>query len=129
MTTRQLTTDEVALVLDFVRDYIEDATDMAQPVYGVFHGGDPRNFSPDPDASTAEERRCHQQACEAWQRGERLEFPTHSDIRGADGKWKGRTLNSNFGFGTNYNNAEQDRCRRIRQLLQELDECQRAEKL
>jgi hypothetical protein len=38
--------------------------------YGYYPGGDPRNFSPDPECSTDEERAKHKAACEAWDRGE-----------------------------------------------------------
>lgn len=38
--------------------------------YGNFPGGDPRDFSPDPECSTAEEQENHRAACEAWDRGE-----------------------------------------------------------
>jgi hypothetical protein len=37
--------------------------------YGYFCGGDPNDFSPDPEASTDEERACHKGACEAWNAG------------------------------------------------------------
>jgi hypothetical protein len=33
--------------------------------YGVFLGGDPRKFSPDPECSTEEERGRHRKACES----------------------------------------------------------------
>ena len=39
-------------------------------VYGFFHGGDPREFSPDPECSTEAERVLHKAHCEAWDRGE-----------------------------------------------------------
>ncbi len=38
--------------------------------YGAFPGGDPRNFEPDEDCSTEEERKAHKEACDAWSRGE-----------------------------------------------------------
>jgi hypothetical protein len=34
--------------------------------YGFFPGGDPNNFTPDPECSTEEERERHKQACAAW---------------------------------------------------------------
>ncbi len=39
--------------------------------YGFFPGGDPRDFAPDPDCSTEEERAQHAADCAAWNRGER----------------------------------------------------------
>ena len=46
--------------------------------YGTFIGGDPRDFTPDPESSTEGERALHKAACEAWERGERLEPPTRT---------------------------------------------------
>lgn len=34
--------------------------------YGYFPGGDPNDFTPDPECSTEEERARHRAACEAW---------------------------------------------------------------
>lgn len=48
-------------------------TTRLETAYGSYHGGDPREFWPDPECSTAEERKAHREACEAWDRGERLE--------------------------------------------------------
>lgn len=47
--------------------YLRDA---AEPHvgYGGFHGGDPRNFTPDPECSTEAERAAHRAACERWDR-------------------------------------------------------------
>jgi hypothetical protein len=39
-------------------------------VYGFFPGGDPRDFTPDPECSTDTERAQHKRDCEAWDRGE-----------------------------------------------------------
>lgn len=49
------------LVSDMARD---DAT------YGYYHGGDPRDFTPDEEVCTPEEIASHRAACEAWDRGE-----------------------------------------------------------
>ena len=40
-------------------------------VYGFFTGGDPRNFSPDPECSTDEEQEHHRQACALWDEAEK----------------------------------------------------------
>lgn len=42
----------------------------AEVIYGVFHGGDPRNFSPDFECSSPEERAAHAAACKAADLGE-----------------------------------------------------------
>jgi hypothetical protein len=47
--------------------------------YGAFPGGDPREFEPDPDCSTDEERAAHQRDCEAMTAGgQALMPPAHS---------------------------------------------------
>lgn len=43
--------------------------------YGSFPGGDPRNFSPDYECSTEEERAAHKAACVAWAEAERKGLP------------------------------------------------------
>lgn len=45
--------------------FVEAAAEP-QSIYGFFHGGDPRDFSPDPECSTEEEREAHRKACEAF---------------------------------------------------------------
>ena len=52
--------EELRLLAEEIHSRAEDST------YGYFHGGDPRNFCPDPDASTEEERENHRLACEAY---------------------------------------------------------------
>jgi len=37
--------------------------------YGYFPGGDPNDFTPDPECSTDEERARHKEACESWSSG------------------------------------------------------------
>lgn len=37
--------------------------------YGFFCGGDPNDFTPDPECSTEEEQARHKAACEAWNAG------------------------------------------------------------
>lgn len=39
--------------------------------YGAFPGGDPRQFVPDEECSTPEEREAHERACKAWDAGVR----------------------------------------------------------
>lgn len=77
--------------------------------YGFFPGGDPREFTCDPECSTEEERAAHATDCEAWNAweamGETADPPAlsvkhgHSTTREADGtvvsvKWAG------YGLGT-----------------------------
>lgn len=44
---------------------------MTDTVYGFFPGGDPRQFSPDPESCTEKELALHKEHCAAWDRGER----------------------------------------------------------
>lgn len=53
---------------------------MKEPVYGMFHGGDPREFSPDPERSTEAERTLHKEHCAAWDRGEITTVPVSGFI-------------------------------------------------
>lgn len=41
-----------------------------EPIYGFYHGQDPRTFSPDGESCTAEEVAAHREACAAAYRGE-----------------------------------------------------------
>lgn len=50
--------------------YLEEAA-KPEEMYGHYHGGDPRRFSPCEDECTPEEIAAHKAACEAWERGER----------------------------------------------------------
>lgn len=66
--------ERYAEAMQELRELLNDIGHRAQFVmYGNFPGGDPNNFSPDPECSTEAEREAHKKACEAWNRGE---FPT-----------------------------------------------------
>ena len=53
--------------LESIRPYLRELA-QDQSVYGFFHGGDPRDFHPDGEASTEEERAAHKAACEQFER-------------------------------------------------------------
>lgn len=60
--------------------------------YGSFPGGDPRDFTPDPECSTDEERKRHADDCAAWEAGQRptvktsgLEFVEAGTYKHRDG--------------------------------------------
>jgi hypothetical protein len=87
---RSITGSEMAGDLDLCRDALPALLDAAEALaktlpyleehavdtcYGAVMVEDPRDFHPDPDASTEEERARHRAACEAWDRGERPETP------------------------------------------------------
>lgn len=49
--------------------------------YGAFPGGDPREFTPDEECSTEEEREAWKAACAAWDRGEQVDVPGGCEYR------------------------------------------------
>jgi len=65
-------------VVAFLRERGEETT------YGYGDPAEPREFTPDPECSTEEERERHRLACEAWDRGEPL------DVTGPFTTWKSR---------------------------------------
>lgn len=69
-------------------------------MYGAFHGGDPRDFTPDDDGTSDKERAAHVAACEAAERDEaarRLD-DTHSWYR-TEGGGAIHIARSGFGLG------------------------------
>lgn len=58
------------------REYLRECANP-HPTYGYYNGGDPRDFSPDPECCTETELAAHKAACEAWERGERPESEKH----------------------------------------------------
>jgi hypothetical protein len=72
----------------------------SESTYGFFHGGDPRDFYPDPEASTEEERNNHRIACEAYSPGkpDSNPFPApHCTLGGIK-----RVASPGFGLGMNH---------------------------
>jgi len=59
---------EIEMLREALRKALPFLESLAEPqaVYGFFHGGDPRDFTPDPEASTEQERTAHQAACSAY---------------------------------------------------------------
>jgi len=92
--------DEAIEELRFLaREIRSRASDVS---YGYFHGGDPRNFSPDPECSTEAEREAHRVACDEWEKGNRKPLPDpHESFTSEDGKVVGYVTRSGFGPGTN----------------------------
>jgi len=72
-----LTRDDLLHAYEAMRRALEAARPFfePEPSYGTFHGGDPRLFSPDPDASTEQERASHAEDCAKWDAGEITERP------------------------------------------------------
>ena len=44
-----------------------------ESTYGYYLGGDPRKFTPDEECNTPEEIEAWKAACEAWERGEKVD--------------------------------------------------------
>lgn len=119
--------DAVHYLLDFAREALPEIQDMANPIYGTFHGGDPRNFTPDPECSTEQERRRHEAACELWTKweaGELTEVPESnpdcSTVRDDDGKIVLILTKSQFGLGTNCDAKMQELCYHVQIALLDL---------
>jgi hypothetical protein len=79
--------------------------------YGNFLGGDPREFHPDPECSTEEERAAHAEACARWEAagGDLPPEPNYhrplADTDGAHvttvlGNGAGWTTHQRYGLGT-----------------------------
>jgi len=62
----ELHTEALSELSDLLFDMRRSAEDTG---YGFFCGGDPNDFTPDPEASTEEERERHKAACESWNAG------------------------------------------------------------
>lgn len=62
--------------------------------YGGWYGGDPRDFEPDPECSTPEEREAHRLACEAAERDD----PSARDLSPVGGMMQ----DQRFGLGTTH---------------------------
>lgn len=83
--------------LSELRDLLCDLRRAAEECsYGNFLGGDPRNFDPDPECSTDDERENHRRACDAWDKGER---PQHVGCHWASPDI--HVMATPFGLGTN----------------------------
>lgn len=88
-------------------NYVPDSIDKYRcPVpqqetsYGYFPGGDPRLFHPDHESCSEDEIAAHKTACEAWDRGEKIETPPGCRfLTDCEGAFIGRVCDSRFGVG------------------------------
>jgi hypothetical protein len=76
---------------------------VREPIYGCVHGGDPREFSPDPECSTEAERLRHKEHCAAWDRGEQTEVPVSGWV-----DENTHVTRSAYGLGTYYLDFDED---------------------
>lgn len=69
----------VSIDRSLVRDLLYTLSGLAEDtIYGSgIHCDDPRDFSPDPECSTPEERAAHAEACRKADAGEAVEIPRH----------------------------------------------------
>lgn len=74
---------------------------MAKQIgYGFFPGGDPRDFTPDSECCTAEEKAAWKEACEQWNRGEKVVCEgSHRWLVDREGNVIGTATVSGFGIG------------------------------
>jgi len=80
-----------------LRDLLFDIGRESQSTgYGVFPGGDPNTFTPDPEASTSEELERHRADCEKWNAGQRTGLTvTTCDLT----QPVGRMMRAGYGLG------------------------------
>ena len=103
--------DELLEIARQLRSEAQDST------YGFFHGGDPRDFSPDPEASTEEERQRHLAACASWSAGKGNPNPAPQCAF-----MNGGVAPAGFGLGVNTHIDEEalDRADRIERCVDRL---------
>lgn len=112
-------TEALAELRELVREMHHESE---QSSYGHFHGGDPRNFSPDPECSTDAEREAHRLACEQWNSGKREPLPgPHEPL--SDGRI-GWVTKAGFGLGVSTYIDEQARdwAERAERILDRLED-------
>jgi hypothetical protein len=78
-------------LLEVAKRILPHLREAAEPYvgYGFFPGGDPRNFSPDPDCSEPEERA-------NWERDCKL-FEENGQPQSAAGQWVSENMHITFG--------------------------------
>jgi len=67
--------DEEIDMLREIADRVRNEADFSY--YGSYNGGDPREFCPDVECSTDDERALHAADCAAWERGEYIDRGSH----------------------------------------------------
>lgn len=82
---------------------------MKQMGYGFFPGGDPRNFSPDQELCRKEEIEAWKEACEQWNREEKVICEgSHRWLVNAEGEVMGTATVSSFGIGIYFWDDEEE---------------------
>ena len=101
MTNRRLTNDEIQLLIDFAERHIAMAENSPGRYAAVYMGGDPHNFTPDPEDPTREQIARRKATSDARDPCERS-FPRKFGLGGTEDQVKDQFL-------------------RLRALLNELD--------
>lgn len=84
--------------LEDLRVLLSDMAYAAQTSqYGHFPGGNPNDFTPDPECSTEEERKAHEEACRRWSATSSALPGPHEPLEPPAVGWITR---SGFGLGT-----------------------------
>lgn len=78
--------------------------------YGAFPGGDPREFTPDPECSTEAEREAHRRACAIWDAGAQIgdHRPAHVWVADEHGNVVGHVARCVYGCGTYWIDVEDE---------------------
>ena len=111
--------EHVAEALSELRDLLTDMRMASEDAsYGFFCGGDPNDFTPDPESSTDEEQARHKAACEAWNFGKGNPNPAPHCAA-----MNGGIAPPGFGLGTQTIRDEQaeDWSERLSRCLERLD--------
>ena len=122
----RFTDEQIDHLLQFARKTLVLVEQFFERFYGDFHGGDPRNFFPDPDASTEKERANHRAACVVWDRWEAgeltLRFNSVSDCSSFfdnEGQLVMVVTRSQYGLGTNADSRGQELCHKVWRILKD----------
>lgn len=106
-----------------LKELLADMRHRAQDVgYGIFPGGDPRTFTPDPECSTPDEQAAWKSDCERTERGEAPVTRTACYGQEIEG---GAVLVTpkGYGFGTYIMEDPDllDDCERLERAIQQLE--------
>lgn len=85
------------------KNALEKIAQHKEPSYGFFHGGDPRDFSPDSENSTDEEKAAHDEACRAFDEADKKGEPLPPmRCKSGPSPCGGHVLRSQFGLGVSH---------------------------
>jgi len=109
----------LAWLARFAEKMLPEARIYSEPTYGFFHGGDPRNFTPDPECSTDMERTRHREDCAKWEQAQRdgIGEPDCRSLFDAIGKLQVIVTRAQYGLGTNCDSELQELVFYVEQAL------------